>query len=162
MKTIVGFENYSIHKNGNVTNDKFGRILKVTDKNEGGYLRVTLSKNGKVKNMSIHRLLALHYLPNPNNLLCVDHINRNRLDNRLENLRWATHLDNCRNQGLQKNNKLGYKYIHERFRGNYHCFVIQIVPLNYQKYYSAKNFTLEKVVEIRNKVIAENDFELIE
>ena len=110
--------------------------------------------------MKIHRLLALHYIPNPNNLKCVDHINRNKLDNRLENLRWVTQGDNCRNQSLRKTSTTGYKYITTLSNGNYHY--INIRPLNYQKYYSAKKFTLEQMVEFRNKVIAEHNFELVE
>jgi len=59
-----------------------------------GYRYVTLPGNVKYV---IHRLVAQAFIPNPNNLPFVDHINRKRFDNRVCNLRWVSHLDNNRN-----------------------------------------------------------------
>ena len=44
--------------------------------------------------MTIHRLIGLNFIENPNNLACIDHIDRNRLNNSIENLRWASYRDN--------------------------------------------------------------------
>ena len=56
-----------------------------------GYLFVTLSKNGKLsKHLSIHRLVAKHFIPNPNNYPVVNHINGIKTDNCVENLEWCT------------------------------------------------------------------------
>ena len=63
-------------------------------KNKDGYMQVNLCKNGKQKTFSVHRLLALHFIPNPENKTEVDHINGIRHDNRLENLRWLTRKEN--------------------------------------------------------------------
>lgn len=51
----------------------------------------------KRKTFSIHRLVAAAFIPNPNNKPCVDHIDGNRLNNHVDNLRWATHLENNNN-----------------------------------------------------------------
>ena len=60
-----------------------------------GYHQVGLS--GSRKTAFVHRLVAEAFLPNPENKPCVDHINGNRADNRIENLRWVTHKENCNN-----------------------------------------------------------------
>ena len=60
-----------------------------------GYLQVTLS--GIRIPQLVHRLVAEAFVPNPENKPCVDHINGNRADNRIENLRWVTHKENCNN-----------------------------------------------------------------
>lgn len=60
-----------------------------------GYRMVGLRDvNGKRKNCSVHRLVAMAFIPNPNNLPWVNHKNYNQLDNRVENLEWCTEYDN--------------------------------------------------------------------
>ena len=73
-----------------------GKPLKAYHKSDG-YLRATLSKNNKAKNYYVHRLVANAFIPNPNNLPCIDHINTIRDDNRVENLRWCDIAGNLAN-----------------------------------------------------------------
>lgn len=100
-KKIDGYDNYSVSSEGRVRNDKTLRILKV-GYNKDGYLNVKLWKNGKEKNFLVHRLVAIMFLPNPENKPCVDHINCVRDDNRVENLRWSSQKDNCNNPLTRK------------------------------------------------------------
>ena len=108
---IVGYENYLIYPDGKVYSKKSKRYLKHTD-DGNGYYRISLSKDGIVKKHRIHRLVGLHYIPNPDNKRFLDHINRDRKDNRIENLRWVDKSENGLNRGEQINNKLGIKNIH--------------------------------------------------
>lgn len=59
-----------------------------------GYLMVTLCKNGKSFNASVHRLIAEAFIPNPDNLPCVNHKDGNKLNNAVENLEWCTYKEN--------------------------------------------------------------------
>ena len=61
------------------------------------YLQFDMYIDGKRVNKQVHRFIAEQLIPNPDNLPVVDHINRNRLDNRVENLRWSTREDNWYN-----------------------------------------------------------------
>jgi hypothetical protein len=64
----------------------------------GRYLAVGLSKNGKQKTITIHQLVAREWIPNPENKRCVDHRDGDPTNNHHENLRYATHTENSRNQ----------------------------------------------------------------
>jgi hypothetical protein len=94
---IQGFPNYTISRDGVVTNIKTGKVKALSLNKQTGYMYVMLYKNEKQHNITLHRLLALHYIPNPNGLRCVDHINRKKTDNRIENLRWVTKSQNAIN-----------------------------------------------------------------
>ena len=60
-----------------------------------GYMRVKL--NGRT--YKLHRILAKHFIENPDDLPQVDHIDRNKTNNSIENLRWVSNSENCRNRG---------------------------------------------------------------
>lgn len=61
---------------------------------DDGYCRVNLNIDGYGKPYGVHRLVAEAFIPNPENKPCVDHINSNRADNKVENLRWYSVLLN--------------------------------------------------------------------
>ena len=65
-----------------------------TKGSEQCYLGYCLRKGGKYFNKLLHRLVAEAFIPNPENKPCIDHINGDALDNRIENLRWCTYKEN--------------------------------------------------------------------
>ena len=92
---IKDFEDYEITSDGKVISNKNGspKILK-TYYCKSGYEMIKLSKNGKTYHKLIHRLVAEAFIPNPNKLEEVDHIDNNTKNNKLENLQWVTHKEN--------------------------------------------------------------------
>lgn len=89
FKDIPGYQGvYKISKDGKVYSCKTSRLLNQSIDSRG-YYTVHLITD-KDKRCSVHRLVAITYLPNPKNLPTVDHIDRNKLNNNLTNLRWAT------------------------------------------------------------------------
>lgn len=86
--------NYSISEKGEVRNDITGKLKSATVNKANGYLTVDLYKNNKSYKVTIHKLLAEAFIPNPDNKPCIDHIDGNRTNNALSNLRWATYSEN--------------------------------------------------------------------
>ena len=70
-----------------------GRILKGVP-NSRGYLRVQLKIKNETKVVFIHRMVAIMFIPNPNNKLEVNHMDSNHQNNALSNLEWTTHMEN--------------------------------------------------------------------
>ena len=83
---------YSISNIGLVRNDKKDKILKMREYK--GYLRVGLTHNGKQKEFLIHRLVAIAFIPNPENKPEVNHINGVKSCNYDYNLEWVTRTEN--------------------------------------------------------------------
>lgn len=94
-RKIKGYEKYSVSNTGLVRNDLTGKIM-LPCTTRKGYLRLNLTENGTQKNRLVHRLVAQAFVPNPNNLEVVDHINGIKDDNRVENLQWLTSQDNTK------------------------------------------------------------------
>ena len=78
---------YSINRHGDVRNDKTGKIKKPYINKENGYLTVDLYKNNKSMKVTVHRLIAEAFIPNPHNKPCIDHKDGNRQNNSISNLR---------------------------------------------------------------------------
>lgn len=99
---VIGFEGlYQVSDRGEIksverskpNNKGFQSVnerIRVLTPDRYGYLKVCLSKNGKHYVKSVHRLVAEAFIPNPNNLPVINHINENKQDNRVENLEWCT------------------------------------------------------------------------
>jgi hypothetical protein len=102
FKKIDECDNYSVSNLSRVRNDETGTFIKGC-KNSRGYLVIELSNNGIPKMFSIHRLVGLYFIENVNNYEIIDHINRDRLDNCVDNLRWATSSQNNANRGKKQN-----------------------------------------------------------
>ena len=145
---IEGYSNYLIYPDGRVQNKKTKRFLKHQLNKHRGYYQVELWKNNKRYMFRVHRLLAIHFIPNPYNLECVDHINRNKLDNRLENLRWCNKENNSHNTTATKNSKSGIKNIHRHSQVGYN-FTKTYKKKQYHKWFS----TLEEAIEYRYNFI---------
>ena len=89
---------YYILSTGFVYTSRNDKILKTSAcAGNNYYCKTRVKYEGKYRNYRIHRLVAEAFIDNPHELTDVDHINGNRSDNRLENLRWLSHKDNMNN-----------------------------------------------------------------
>lgn len=122
-KDCYGYEDcYEISNLGNIRSKpnrqntkRQGRLIK-THQGKNDYIYVCLSKDGTSKTWNIHRLVALTFLDNPLNLSQVDHIDRNKSNNVVTNLRWVSNAENQANRGMPKNNTSGEMYITVLYR----------------------------------------------
>ena len=114
-RKIKGFENYSVSNSGEVRNDITKRILK-PEIARHGYKCLQLTKDKKAYVKYIHRLVAMAFIDNPENKPQVDHIDGNKLNNNVENLRWVTVSENCLGYGLLERNKHRQKHIIAKHR----------------------------------------------
>ena len=117
FRPIPGYEDcYGIDTEGNVYSFKNNVCLKQYLTNSG-YLSVHLCKDGKRTTCNVHRLVAITYIPRVQEKNQIDHIDTNKKNNRVDNLRWCTPKENT-------NNVLTLKYRMENaLRGEQHpCY----------------------------------------
>jgi len=142
---ITDYPNYEVNNVGEVRNIETLRILK-SFKNNQGYFNVNLCKNGIKKEFLVHRLVALAFIENPENKLCVDHRDGNKTNNNLTNLRWATLSENSRNRKIDITNTSGTKGVSFYKRNNKWRTQIRINEKNIHLGYFE---TIEDAIEAR-------------
>lgn len=156
MTSIDGFSNYLIYENGDVYSKYCKRIL-FPIVTPFGYHKIKLNNDcGLRKTMFIHRLVALAYIPNPDNKKEVDHIDQDKTNNQKDNLRWATRSENMLNiKQARCDNIFNEKCIsikHDRKYTYYH-FQKQINGVRHQKKFK----TLEEAIKYRDDFLKNNN-----
>ena len=97
FRTVPSYEGlYYVSATGRIRN-RHGRLMKPQFNNRG-YLYIGAVKNGTRRKLFIHRAVALSYIDNPLNRNLVDHIDRNKTNNHISNLRWVTLCENQSNR----------------------------------------------------------------
>lgn len=90
---IRSLDRIAIFKDGR-SRKYYGKVLEIKTVNNSGYLTVGLHNNGKQKTLLVHRVVAEAFIDNPNRYPEVNHIDQDKLNNRIENLEWCTHIKN--------------------------------------------------------------------
>ena len=139
-KDIKNYEGlYQISNLGNVRNIRTNRNMAFTKSTKKrNYYKVLLSKQNQRKSYSVHRLVAEHFIPNPNNYPCVNHKNQNTFDNTIDNLEWCTY---------EYNNKYGTTDVKRKL-----VSIINYLEMNYKS--ETEAITMAK--ELYNKIIKIN------
>ncbi len=151
---IPGFSNYCINTNGTIMNKKFNKILVATKCK--GYERIKIKNDaGVFKNVFVHRLVLITFVPNPLSKPHADHIDGNPLNNCLSNLRWATESENNMNCGLSVRNKSGHKGVYQSKSGKWVAFISQNNKNVYLGSFEDKNEAVRKANEERIRLFGE-------
>ena len=93
-RLIPGYEDYAVSASGKVFSLKHGKVYELKPKLHDGYPQITLSMDGITRTRNIHNLVMLCWAGACPQGYEINHINRNRSDNRLENLEYVTHQEN--------------------------------------------------------------------
>ena len=113
-KDIKGYPNYQISNYGRVWSKTSQRYLAMHPNNKG-YLQVhMICINGKAKHELVHRLVALAFIDNPTGKPEVDHIDKDRQNNRADNLRWLTKSENNQNKNHYTHSKEWFEKRHSK------------------------------------------------
>jgi len=163
-RRVEGYPDYVVSNYGEVFSLQRKRVLKTIQlkacPDDRGYPQIELC-NGKSKTTKVHVLVGKAFIGERTGNLTYDHIDRNTLNNRADNLRLATLKQQMDNKGDYKNNKLGEKHITEIKVGKYIHYRIQIQrTINGKKKnilnrsFSSRKYKLEDVIKIRDEFLS--------
>ena len=138
FEPIKHHEGYLIHRDGRVWSLRRSRFISLNTKNTG-YIRVRLGD----KKYLHHRLLAMQFIPNPENKPHINHINEIRDDNRLENLDWCTHKENCIHSSYKRS---GPKHCKAKPKGHYETFAV--TRTHFKKTCNRQGWDFNKFIEV--------------
>jgi len=108
-------DKYEVSDSGEVRH-KISQYIKQPSLSHDGYMIVGMYRwKTCTTRRTVHRMVAERFLPAPTSLhVEVDHIDKDRTNNKASNLRWVSHMENCQNKGFYKSNTTGYKHIVKR------------------------------------------------
>jgi hypothetical protein len=149
---ITNFETYSINKDGEIKDLRTGKIIPQYI-NPNGYKKINLRNPQGVKCFLVHRLVAIQFIEPLENKLEVDHIDRDKSNNNVNNLRWSNDYEQTDNRGDFKNNKTGHKYIWFEDSCNSYVFSYTRNKKKHRKRFNAKKYTLDDVVKYKEQFI---------
>ena len=159
MRPIPLFSKYYVTKFGQIYN-KNGLLMK-TFRCHSGYDRIDLKRDdGEYHKIYVHRAVGMAFIENPNNYPIIDHIDRHKTNNTVENLRWVTAQMNALNRTF---NTIMPRYIKiKRFKVKktndlYWVIDARNSVLNYRKRFKFTDFTYEEILEHRNQLMLENN-----
>ena len=117
-------------------------------KSRTGYLQVTLTVDKKQKHFSIHRLIAIHFIPNQENYPCVNHKDCDRLNNKIDNLEWCDIMYN--NQSINTSKTFGniQETIFNKFRAKYGSYGV-IYGKSFETIGEAKYWLIQEKIKIK-------------
>ena len=149
-KKLDDYSNYRIYPDGRVYSEKRKIFLK-PGVNGHGYLSCNFSSNTnkKRKSMSVHRLVALVHIPNPDNHTEVDHIDQDKLNNAIDNLRWVSRSENLINRSVS--GSIPYRHIsHQKTPNRFRIHIQRNKKFIFTKAMKVTD-TLDDAVNVRNE-----------
>ena len=152
FENIKNYETYGINKIGEIKDYRTGKIMPQYT-NPQGYKKINLRNPNGVKCFQVHRLVAIQFIQKVDNKPEVDHIDRNKSNNNVDNLRWSDDYEQAENRGDFKNNKTGHKYIWFEESCNSYVFNITRNKKKHRKRFNSKKYTLEDVVKYKEDYI---------
>lgn len=144
LGNVRGLERTYYDKRGVLNNLKQRVLTKQHNKN--GYMSLTICGSKIKRTYFIHQLMAMTFIPNPENKKYVNHINGIKLDNRVENLEWVTQSENKIHADLKKDLKCKSPCVHKLKDG----FIARITvdkKREYLGYFKTEELAYRKVVE---------------
>jgi hypothetical protein len=158
FEPVKNYETYGINKKGEIKDYRSGKIIPQYF-NQCGYKRINLRNPNGVKGFLVHRLVGIQFLEPVEGKYEIDHIDRDKKNNNIENLRWVNDVEQAENRGDFSNNKLGEKFIRyeKSTKGYTHRFRIQITKNKkkiFDKSLKCSQYTLEDAIKIRDDFLA--------
>lgn len=144
--------NYIVYPDGKVFSKYKGEFIALSP-NRDGYITIRIGKfSNNRKSYTVHRLVAKAFLQNPDNLPFVDHKDRDKTNNNVDNLRWCCRRTNNCNRSKQKNNTSGYTGINQNEWGNWKASYSLL--LDGKRIKKSKTFkTKEQAINFREEMV---------
>lgn len=151
-KHVPDFYDFQISNFGNIKSNRSGEWKNIKPTlHHSGYFMITLRNDNKQLSKFIHRLVGLLFIENPDNKPSIDHIDRNKLNNSISNLRWATYTEQRINTKLRLSST-NQRCICETNDGTYRVGICR----NYKFVYRKTFKTLKDAIEARDNYLKYN------